>query len=570
MLVTQGVCSIPKRTCASYNKFQCVTLHDTVFHDHNYDDRPQTTKRKLNVARMKLDETRKANRTLKQTVRRLKTKHFRTLMCLEHGTTVLMLNRVLIDEMTIKKGCQRGRDGVMRGHVDLGVGTSNGDDLLEATSAIVIMVVMLDTHGKLPIGYILINSLNAEAKANLLRESFIRLQKANVTVCSLTLDGPTDHFAALEELGNRLHFRHIQFRKMIMKVFLAAQTLSSSVADSLEFCCDILQLPEFQGCKATARFLRCVDTIFDFLNVRNPWGKHTKSPLRRDNENVWRPKLVAEIAHLAKLTEENGKPIFRSRRKAEFVGFFTAVISIFNIFDSHVKPLTSQMKYLLTYKTSQDHLELFFCAIRARGGWCPNPTENKKKRARLDRYNLNVYDEVHTTTVAEKYGLNSITDNSSFAEMSEFLNFSWGQSPYINEFSQQAIGYISAAITRGCLVIPSSSVVQICLTTESLFRRACNMNSGKPPVVASFPAILATRVFQQVVENHRLFPELENHNVQMFSAEDFISHTHRLIKIIISSYIELRIRKYHARHEDDLGLGEAESESQASTGRGVK
>jgi len=31
-------------------------------------------------------------------------------------------------------------------------------------------------------------------------------------------------------------------------------------------------------------------------------------------------------------------------------------------------------KYLLTYKVSQDHIELFFNAVRARGGWCVNPT----------------------------------------------------------------------------------------------------------------------------------------------------------------------------------------------------
>ena len=32
------------------------------------------------------------------------------------------------------------------------------------------------------------------------------------------------------------------------------------------------------------------------------------------------------------------------------------------------------LKYLLPYKTSQDHLELFFGAVRAAGGWNNNPT----------------------------------------------------------------------------------------------------------------------------------------------------------------------------------------------------
>lgn len=92
-----------------------------------------------------------------------------------------------------------------KGHVDLGVGISGGDDLLETKNALVIMVVALDKNWKLPIGYFLITTLNAETKTNLLRQAFIHLQKAGVTVCSFTLDGPCDHFATVEKLGARMH-----------------------------------------------------------------------------------------------------------------------------------------------------------------------------------------------------------------------------------------------------------------------------------------------------------------------------------------------------------------------------
>ena len=92
--------------------------------------------------------------------------------------------------MGIKKGCQRGRDGKIRGRVDLGVGLTDGDDLVPAKNALVLMVVMLEQHCKLPIGYFLIDSLNAETKTHLIHEALIRLQKAGVTTPSLTLDGP--------------------------------------------------------------------------------------------------------------------------------------------------------------------------------------------------------------------------------------------------------------------------------------------------------------------------------------------------------------------------------------------
>jgi hypothetical protein len=39
------------------------------------------------------------------------------------------------------------------------------------------------------------------------------------------------------------------------------------------------------------------------------------------------------------------------------------------------------LKCLLGYKFSQDHLELFFCAVRGRGGWNNNPTARQFKAA---------------------------------------------------------------------------------------------------------------------------------------------------------------------------------------------
>jgi len=36
------------------------------------------------------------------------------------------------------------------------------------------------------------------------------------------------------------------------------------------------------------------------------------------------------------------------------------------------------MKYLLTYKFSQDHIELFFGAVRSTGGFNNNPTAYKR------------------------------------------------------------------------------------------------------------------------------------------------------------------------------------------------
>ncbi|PAA83626.1 hypothetical protein BOX15_Mlig021368g14 [Macrostomum lignano] len=68
-------------------------------------------------------------------------------------------------------------------------------------------------------------------------------------------------------LGNRLSTRHIEWKRLSMKVSLAAQTLSSSVADALQFLQDA-GCPEFQDCGATVRFIRTIDSLFDVFNSR--------------------------------------------------------------------------------------------------------------------------------------------------------------------------------------------------------------------------------------------------------------------------------------------------------------
>lgn len=64
-------------------------------------------------------------------------------------------------------------------------------------------------------------------------------------------------------LANKLRNAHVNFFKQKMKVRLAVQLLSESVADSLEYCQNILQLDEFKNCGGTVQFLRIFNNIFD-------------------------------------------------------------------------------------------------------------------------------------------------------------------------------------------------------------------------------------------------------------------------------------------------------------------
>jgi len=55
------------------------------------------------------------------------------------------------------------------------------------------------------------------------------------------------------------------------------------------------------------------------------------------------------------------------------LGFILTMSSTIQIAYKLLYRSQSPLKFLLTYKISQDHLELFFCCIRVRGGSNNNP-----------------------------------------------------------------------------------------------------------------------------------------------------------------------------------------------------
>ena len=64
-------------------------------------------------------------------------------------------------------------------------------------------------------------------------------------------------------LANKLRSAHIKWKPQKMKVNPAAQALSSSVADALEYCEGKLKLPQFQGCGTTVQLYN----VFVFLII---------------------------------------------------------------------------------------------------------------------------------------------------------------------------------------------------------------------------------------------------------------------------------------------------------------
>jgi hypothetical protein len=160
-----------------------------------------------------------------------------------------------------------------------------------------------------------------------------------------------------------------------MKVKLAAQVFSSSVANALLFCED-LGLPEFKGCKATASFILTIDQVFDALNSMHPNAKGQKAPLSSHNKQYWQSLFKrAETQLLSLESKVSGTtiPVHESRRRTAVVGLVCTMRSVSGILSELVTCSEPKLKYLLTYKLSQDHLETFFSTLRSIMGSNTNP-----------------------------------------------------------------------------------------------------------------------------------------------------------------------------------------------------
>lgn len=149
-----------------------------------------------------------------------------------------------------------------------------------------------------------------------------------------------------------------------MNVSLASQTISNSVADAIDYLRKI-EIPEFEGSEATTHFIRIFDRLFDMTNARSSFGSNYKSPLTLKNLNYFINVFGSSINYISKL-KIDGISIFFHRRSTFAKGFVINMYSIVNLAkDLFTK--TIPLTFLLPYKCSQDHLELFFSCIRARG-----------------------------------------------------------------------------------------------------------------------------------------------------------------------------------------------------------
>ncbi|CAB3242047.1 unnamed protein product [Arctia plantaginis] len=245
-----------------------------------------------------------------------------------------------------------------------------------------------------------------------------------------------------------------------MKVKLATQLFSSSVADALEFCRNQLKLKRFEDCSGTVNFINIMNHVFDVLNshsIRPPGWKKAMCP---QNIGFIRALFESTIEYLKSLKLITGELLVESRRKTGFIGL------IINY--EHLVEDKQILKFVPLYKISQDHLELFFSAIRARGGFNNNPNAvqfraaYKKLLIRGDIRgrgigNCITLEQINILTCSSKNPVNAINELSQqtdFVEIpeddSDLYNtyMEYLESTDLDEYTQRVLEYIAGFVTR--------------------------------------------------------------------------------------------------------------------------
>lgn len=169
-------------------------------------------------------------------------------------------------------------------------------------------------------------------------------------------------------LGNKITKTHIEYDKQKMSVSLAAQSLSNSTADSLEFMKG--ECEKFTDVDSTVKLVRITNDIFDIMNsttksINSP--TLFKRPISASTyQQMFQRFDEAESYFLGLSVEGEAKSIFHSSINTAFIGFYNDMVNFKAIYQEYVQ--TNKIDALITHRFCQDQLETFFSSIRSMGG----------------------------------------------------------------------------------------------------------------------------------------------------------------------------------------------------------
>ncbi|XP_058522695.1 DNA transposase THAP9 [Ochotona princeps] len=161
----------------------------------------------------------------------------------------------------------------------------------------------------------------------------------------------------------RLPRKLARLKQHILKPNYTAQIFSENVACALEYLL-ALGLPAFQNCAGTVRFLRIIYNLFNIFNSRNFYGKGLKGPLSSKTYSKINDALTEAKTIFTTLYDTSQNQIIKGKQKLGFLGFLLNAESLRWLYQSYIFPRLLPFPYVMTYKFSQDHVELFLKMLR--------------------------------------------------------------------------------------------------------------------------------------------------------------------------------------------------------------
>lgn len=130
-------------------------------------------------------------------------------------------------------------------------------------------------------------------------------------------------------LAHKLTKKHIQWYRAPMRVHLATETLSNSVANAMDFL-NSKGKDEFFGCAATTHFIRYFNNIFDVLNSDRATSAKFKSSITPNNQAQIFSYLQNAIQYILSVSVDVDGTRIRlvySRRRAAFRGLIINMVN---------------------------------------------------------------------------------------------------------------------------------------------------------------------------------------------------------------------------------------------------
>lgn len=403
-------------------------------------------------------------------------------------------------------------------------------------------------------------------------------------------------------LANRLSKNHLHYQTQKMKVKLAVQVLSASVATALRYL-RVNNYAKFVDAQPTEYFIYCIDRLFDILNSRSIMATGFKKPFGHANAVKVTKFLHNMRSMLCSIEDSHGTKLVFTKRRTCIIGLIADIDSVLLQYDQLVVHECNHVKltYILTYKFSQDHVELIFGLIRRRGGNNNNPTSlqfRQTYRALLSHIgvialpNCNVTQLDNTellgiSPVNKQEGSISTAGGDSVLDTCDLLleveevedvfnddNLKLDDLPSLSEYSEHVSSYIAGFVVRkllqrlkcdvcrnqlcvssvnqksdnmftflsmknnGGLVIPSDAVISVVMCAERCIRQVSA--AGKTSLSFAYCGAKLEQLVLSSVNVYKLFDVGHMRD----TCDGIDNHVFSLIRQIVRFFVN--IRKFHA------------------------